>query len=763
MIPGIRNKPTYTLNIPELSGGMNLRDGISLINDNQLTDCKNMWYKDGMLRTRPRVSISASGDYTSFNVLPEQNLVKDIKVFEDISFAFNGRLEEDAIYYLTVIKRSEGSNKTHIDLSFRSPEDDRVIDIYGKYEHSDGNIYSWIFYDYPVESISYFAFKQGRKAYLFLSCPENSIYDIYEIDADNAKSKLLTENDMHFPLVATDCLPAQATDFEGAVGNMIDGFNLLTGYYKAKYSTVDKNSENTEMCYMLLHPTRKAHDVGQSYAIGKKVKAEYTDINGNVYSHEVTIGEDGEGNESKPGEDGLTMWVIYDSVVFFSDKTEGEHGYAILPKSDYVKNNLIITAPGPHKETDKLKVFNMTKSKWFGGSAYGIYGGTRLFLGGNTSDGEQALVLWSGLNNPLYFSENNYAYVGDKSQAVTAFGLQADNLVIFKEREIYQTQYVSGGDVTAEELINQSSVDLSTLSAYFPLAMVHGYIGCDCPDTVQLCRNRLVWANSDGKVYSLVTQSQYNERSIFEVSEMLKSKLEKDGWKLKQAFSADWNGHYLLFVENKVYVMDYNSYGYSHIYSYLKNEDANLNIPWYYWELPITPKTMLSADTNGIKLATIHNFKAEGIENDYRDIAGWYTLSETGIDIILSSLIYLGSDPLWMCKTETVPIESVIQTKLFDFNQPAVLKSVPTVNFSFGYNGCTPINIEFLSERQIPDRHTVTMDGAEAQKYSPEFMHSVRLFPYTKGTVRFGARITCDGELMIDSMSLQYKALGGAK
>ena len=760
MIPGIRNKPTHTLNIPGFSGGMNLRDGISLINDNQLTDCKNMWYKDGMLRTRPRVSISASGDYTSFNVLPEQNFVNDIKVFEDISFAFNGRLEEDAIYYLTVIKRSEGSNKTHIDLSFRSPEDDSVIDIYGRYEHSDGNIYSWIFYDYPAHSISYFSFKLGRKAYLFLSCPENSIYDIYEIDADNAKSKLLTENDMHFPLVATNCLPAQATDYSGTGGSMIDGYNLLTGYYKVKYSMVDKDAETTSLCYMPLQPTKQPDGSGYSYAIGKKVKAEYTDINGNTYRHEATISADGDGWESEPGKDGLRM-SVYDNKIYFSAGMSD--GYATMSKDQYVKNNLTITAPGAHDVTDELKVFNMTKSKWFGGSAYGIYGGTRLFLGGNTSDGEQALVIWSGLNNPLYFSENNYAYVGDKSQAVTAFGLQADNMVIFKEREIYQTQYVSGTDVTAEELINQSSVDLSTLMSYFPLTLVHGYIGCDCPDTVQLCRNRLVWANSDGKIYSLVAQSQYNERSVFEVSEMVINKLEKDGWKLKQAFSADWNGHYLLFVENKVYVMDYNSYGYSHIYSYLKNEDANLNIPWYYWELPITPKTMLSAYTNGITLATTHNFKVDGIDNDYRDVVGWYTLSETGIDIILSSLIYLGDDPLWMCETETVPIESVIQTKLFDFNQPAVLKSVPIVNFSFGYNGGTPINVDFLSERQIPDRHTVTVYGAEAEGYSPEFMHSVRLFPYTKGTVRFGARISCDGELLIDSMSLQYKALGGAK
>ena len=53
MFPYIKSSPSYTLNIPELSGGMNLRDGLSHVADNQLTDAKNMWFKDGALRTRP--------------------------------------------------------------------------------------------------------------------------------------------------------------------------------------------------------------------------------------------------------------------------------------------------------------------------------------------------------------------------------------------------------------------------------------------------------------------------------------------------------------------------------------------------------------------------------------------------------------------------------------------------------------------------------------------------------------------------------------
>ena len=57
--PSINKQPTRSINIPELSGGLNLRDGISAVNDNQLTDCKNIWFKDAILKTRPGMALDA--------------------------------------------------------------------------------------------------------------------------------------------------------------------------------------------------------------------------------------------------------------------------------------------------------------------------------------------------------------------------------------------------------------------------------------------------------------------------------------------------------------------------------------------------------------------------------------------------------------------------------------------------------------------------------------------------------------------------------
>ena len=49
---------------------------------------------------------------------------------------------------------------------------------------------------------------------------------------------------------------------------------------------------------------------------------------------------------------------------------------------------------------------------------------------GNSLNKEKALVVWSGLNDPLYFSENAYFYVGDTTSKVTGFGKQSNMLVI---------------------------------------------------------------------------------------------------------------------------------------------------------------------------------------------------------------------------------------------------------------------------------------------------------------------------------------------
>ncbi len=746
-LPIMKRTPTYTLTVPEMSGGMNLRDGLTLVSDNQLTDCKNVWFKDGMLRTRPRVRSSDLTDVVStsegFDYDHAQKL--NINISSDNVAVINGQryiLQATAIEFYD---EEQSLNTLKVMLKYVCESDINSEVYVGEFsiEHSFG------------EAGSILVFQHNGDVYCFIADnPDATVVRIKrESEGRYAEHEKLTEEDMTVPLIATNGKPdSVSTDF---TGEMINGHNLLTRYYTAQYSTVDLSAESNRMRYPLIHPVQYATANGwmpYDYAVGKKVTVTYTTIEGKEYTHEVTLNEWGAGDEQTAGEDGYRLSVNHSGFNLWDDST-GDYPY--VTPDDYVSNNLTVTAPGPFDEAYVKKAVNMTRATWFGGASYGLYGGSRLFLGGNTQDSEQALIIWSDLNDPLYFSENNYTYVGDKAQAVTAFGKQADALVIFKERETYQTQYVANETPTAEEIINQSVIDLSAQTAYFPVTLVHGYIGCDCPDTVKLCRNRLMWANSDGKVYTLQSQNQYNERAIFEVSEMVERRLKAET-DLKKAHAVDYDGHYILQVGSHLYVMDYNSYGSIYVSSHAKNEDANIKIPWYYWELPITPDAMLAVSDSLIMTVCVIDGTAERVS---ACVKNFYFDDSVNTDIIAVPRYDNG----WVADTEKLNVSVLIQTKLYDFGAPARLKSVNIVNFSFGYNDGAPIKVEFISERSISDEHSITVSGAEAKSYEPQYIHPCRLFPYTKGTVMFGARITCDGMLSIASMSLQYKALGGAK
>lgn len=724
MIPYLFRNATRSLKMPAFSGGINKRDGLSLINDNQLTDVLNMWFKDGMLKTRP--SLSAPIGYDSSNLLDVQGAkVLDVKVFKNILVTLPGTQLAESLCTFLVIKY-EKDGVYHIKSWFISLDDQNIENYIAEY----------------TEDISYFAYAFNNKVYLFVS--GETVKDVYEVTESG--KKLLGEQDMYIPLVQTNGKPGISG------GDQLYGYNLLTRYYKAEYSMVDLNAENgeNELNFALIHPVQTLDSESKplEYAVGQKVTAVYINNDGQEYKHEVTISKFGEGEEKTAGKDGLYMSVYKGNVTFYTDANG--NNIATVTKDKFVKNNLTITAPGPYDESQKKKVFDMTVSAWYGGSAVGIFGGSRLFLGGNKNTEEQALLVWTDLNQPLYFSENNYTYIGDKGQGVVALGNQESSLVVLKEREIHYTYQAMNGSVTAEDIQNQSVVDLSTLFAYFPIVQIASGIGCDSADSVQMCRNRLVWS-FEGKVYTLTNQSQYSERNVFSVSEMV-GKLDS-----ANCLSADCFDHYLLFSGNKAYVMDYNSYGYAYVASYQKNEDANSKIPWFIWEFPIEPKAIIKFTANeGLMMVNSSN-------KDGRAVVDIWTLhtsnDESGYDLIrelVPGKEYYGE------RTET-PIHSSLQTKLFDFGLPSNYKNVNLVNVTFGNNHGEIINVSFISEASTTDEHTLRLMESEENERSPKYFHSRRFFPFTKSTVNFGMKIECDGNLSVGAVTLEYKALGGAR
>lgn len=768
--PKINKQPTRTVQIPSLSGGMNLRDSLNLCNDNQLTDSLNMWFRDGVLKTRPgRLSvaehISASTPSSSGSIQWKERENKN-KCHKDITKIINGK-HYVLVSYLEISKVTESytdedgslitTNRNYSRLSFFWVTDD------GYEPDLHSNIGMEIELEDRIEN--YFVTVTPKGMYLFLktevvseeSALIPSTFKIYKFDTNSnvwneisrqiveyneSQKKWVKNEEIYAPILSThgfyqkDNLPN---------GENYEGKNLITPYYRMIYSTVNKSlltddNDTHPMEYGLLSGFDK--DSSAQYII----MAEYINADGTKYTHTAFKNTefsdeyyewDVQGNNRVTQSDGLSMAISAKGVLRFEKLVSGNYITASVSKKDFVEDNLTITAVlfDDKDEFEKInKVFSMTQAEWFGGASEGINGGTRLFLGGNIEEKEQSLIIWSGLNNPLYFSENNYSYVGNSMSAVTAFGKQSDMLVIFKENELYYTKYTQNTNITAEDLINQSVVDYQASNVYFPLVQIHSGIGCDCPNTVQLCRNRLVWADSRGYVYTLTNNNQFSERNIFCVSDMVHNKLSTET-DLRAAYSADYGDYYMLFCGNKVYLMDYNSYGYQYISSFSKAEDANIRIPWYYWEVNGSNNSLyISVD----KKLLCFNFE--------------YTTDNRRIE-------------LYVFDSETdngQPIKSMAQTKFFDFGLINYKKNIDNVTVSFGNNGGTPIMLQYLTERGT-DAQTVTVTDDETNIRNAGYITTCILRPAIKSIERFGLRFNCDGNMAIQGLNISYRALGGIK
>ena len=714
------------LNPPDLAGGLNVRDGLSEVLDNQLTDCENVWWKDGILKTRPGIKTDINMIKTTGR---EEEQMVEIQNFPNVRCTYEGES-----YFLQVAKVSYFfSNGCSLRCFLIGKEQTIKLDSIS----------------FSNENVSYFMFIHKN----FLYCFTNN-QRIYKFDISNIEAlwQDITDSEMYIPEVLIQCQKIDGTDVtkEQVLGSgvMLEGFNILSDYYKMIFNTynpmiVTKENPAHEMRYHIVENITKKYE-------GKTVKAIYTK-DGQNYEHEVTITGTGTSwVEDEKREDGYIMTVWKNNITFWEDYETDNKTVAMIESGE--ENDLVITAPYMVDSAEKEKIFGMTQCEWFGGTATGLSGGTRLFLGGNTK--QPSLVLWSALNNPLFFPENSYFHVGDTTSKVTAFGKQSDMLVIFKENEIWYTTYQQNTNITAENLINQSVVDYSASSVYFPLVQINSNVGCTYPDTIQLCRNRLVWLSNENKVYSLVNENQYNERSVFCVSEMINRRL-KDYSVYDKPTSCDWNGYYCLCFDDEIFLMDYNCYGYTHISGHSKTEDANIRIPWYYWKMPVD--SVISVLNGYIILSYYHDSDTYG-----KCCIVCNTLSEENGPI--DNIFIEDADKPSIDETmiKATPIPSMIKTKLFDFALPHMRKNIEQVNLQLGNNGGELIKVFFITDNGT-DETEVYLDGTETQNYTAGYIDSRAVFPCIKQVVRFGLKLESQGTLAVDGIVLKYRVTGGAR
>ncbi len=241
------------------------------------------------------------------------------------------------------------------------------------------------------------------------------------------------------------------------------------------------------------------------------------------------------------------------TTVTFNTTTGSFHFNNITPIGEVgVSNNIVVTLSVTNPENLK-KIANMKKGVWYSSEKAGTHlcvTGNRLF---------PSLLCISGENNPLYFPDNSCYYVGEPSRKITAMARQNKALVLFKEKEIYCADYTSGK---------------------LSITHLHSNIGCDLPNTVALCENRLVWANTDRRVYTLNALSDYGVVAVYGMSRAINTWLGSEDF--TDATACYLNKRYYLFLKKRVYVLDLSG-------ALLQsNREFVTAASWFKWELPKT-------------------------------------------------------------------------------------------------------------------------------------------------------------------------------
>ncbi|MBR2406441.1 MAG: hypothetical protein IKB04_09225 [Clostridia bacterium] len=672
--PTLGRRARRVMTVGELTGGIDVTLPPHRIADDRLSEACNLWRKNGVLTTRP--AVCEAGTFTT---------------------------DPRTAYTVTPLGRyafvhGKGPQQHLLALA------DQNGTLRGKFADLPG--YRALT---AVPSRGDIVSDDGREAVVYLDSDDTDMRGAYELTVDGS----LVQQLPHVPTVLSAARPTVPKHHQDS-GAYLEPFNRLTEMFRCRYT-----SDGEGLYYWLPQ--------GVTLDMNAALSVTYVDMLGGELLHTVnTYKGDGVWYEKYATDEEIPV----DELSLHVDTVRGcfwfeyAHSGGPAPLEITVANNVTLFASRTDSGNLAL-VCGMRFGTWFGGGADGTVGGTRLFLSGNTK--HPNLVQWSALNDPLYLPENNYAYVGDSSSAVTAFGKQSDMLVIFKEREVYATQYRLGGTVTAEALMNGTVTDTETAAAVFPMQLIHPEIGCDCPNTVRLCGDRLVWLCSNGRAYALYSSGAYDVRSVRAVSQPIEAALaDCTEFALRTATAVSWEGWYLLWLDGTAYVLDGSSTGLAHYGSFATAEGAQAAMAWYRWELPL--RGMLT-DAGGVPLFLVPSGQTL--------VA--HTFGEAAQDTVLGV---------------QYPLTTRLSTKWYELGAPEQYKRLSFLRLWLTGDADEQVTVS-LCDGDRRDVAVLRLNGA------PLSEAAVRLVPLGTARARYAAvALTCTGRMTVDRLEIGYHRMG---
>lgn len=703
--PTMNRNASRAVAVPAMTGGVNLSDPLNLVDDNQMTDMKNLWYDNGVLKTRPAL-VNHIGLY--------ENLLNGNAI--TYSTELNQFVDGEK-YKLFVLKDKKSNGSGTLMLVAFSGENKRFT-------------IETEFSTLPEKELLFAgknSLENGIGIYLLASFASGLVY-LYEI-TEEYKLTRLEADDLYAPAIYINgkgneysTLPSTGDTESIAPASFLEGYNAISNAWARYYYTSDGVS------YDFTIPTEIMNHVIYAEVSDGNDKLTFGPANVTDWSQTIRCNEDNK----------FSIFINCGIKMIILNSGGDTSRYVVSSALNGNGNNIVFYLRPINPDPSIIN--GVTFGEWFGGSSEGISGGTRFFASG--SETNKNLIVWSDLNEPTYFPENNYAYVGESSQRITALKKQSDMLVIFKENELFYTTYVAGDEYTATDVVNGNIIDIVANSAYFPMVQIHADTGCDIPKSIQLCGDKLVWACKDRHVYMLQSANQYSTANISRISASVdKALAEISNTEIESTKSCIYKGHYILSFEAKTFVLDYDSYYFKNLPAYSDNQNRQRKLVWYIWEIP---------GMSGYKYSEYIS------TNDECYVAFFYNFENSdgkGVGLFCRKMDENSGVDAYYGK-----IHSVMQTKMFDFGISSQFKKIEQVYIGLGnMDGHT--SIEYVTDRGNRFGGYIDIPDTESE-FDPKYISVKRLLPMVNRALRFGIRLECDGRIAIDGITIKYKPMG---
>ncbi len=319
-LPQFAENPTVKKTVPAFDGGLNVADAPWLIADNELSQACNVWFRDGMLRTRPGFVTSTAWQGTE----PTDATVRYL---------------QDRNGWLVCVSSALSGGSDVLTVSAREPK---------------GGAVTQLLYEKMPPFTTFACVPSGGSVGEYTLLLYTSEGRAWALDPSQGKADEMTDR-FYVPTVSVNGKPAAARNLHGNNGEAYQQRNRLTDRVKCCFTP-----DGVGMYYYL--PYRN---------INGEVRIQVTGMGGFVYEYVVPAEE----TESQTVAKKYVILERYTGMFYFKDR-ENENTALI----DLGMRNSVVAEC--HVPVDIPLVFDMTFGTWYGGDKNET-GGERLVLCGN--------------------------------------------------------------------------------------------------------------------------------------------------------------------------------------------------------------------------------------------------------------------------------------------------------------------------------------------------------------------------------------------